>query len=157
MNTLNTVCDEINKRLFNHKPFIEGEIRFMVNQFEQLRDDQEINQLFQTLQRITDFKESQIDSAFKSCNQLNALNDSVDSVDNLMKQILSIESNEMINRNNYFRDKRIERSKQLSEFVELMKSQINEIDISFEEKENNLKKYYKDLEVKLKISPNNKT
>jgi hypothetical protein len=145
------VADEINSRLFNHKPFIEGEIRFMIKQFEEIRNEQEINQLFQSLERITDFRESQIDFALKSSNQLNQINHSIDSVHNLMQEILALESNQSIRRNNILKDKKDQRVEEFSGFVELMKTKANEIDLDFEQKENNLRQYYKDLENKLKI------
>ncbi len=148
------MADEINSRLFNHKPFIEGEIRFMIKQFEEIRNEQEINQLFQSLERITDFKETQIDFALKSSNQLNHSLDSVDSVDNLMQEILALESNQSNHRNNILKDKRDQRINEFSGFVELMKTKANEIDLDFEQKENDLKQYYKDLEIKLKIPQN---
>jgi hypothetical protein len=148
------VADEIINRLFNHKPFIEGEIRFMIKQFEEIRNDQEINQLFQSLERITDFKESQIDFALKSSNHLNELNHSVDSVDNLMQDILTLESNQSDRRNNFLKHKNDQRVQKFSHFVQLMKTKANEIDLDFEQKENNLRQYYKDLEIKLKISQN---
>jgi hypothetical protein len=145
------VADEINSRLFNHKPFIEGEIRFMIKQFEEIRNEQEINQLFQSLERITDFRESQIDFALKSSNQLNQINHSIDSVHNLMQEILALESNQSIRRNNILKDKKDQRVEEFSGFVELMKTKANEIDLDFDQKENNLRQYYKDLENKLKI------
>ncbi len=148
---MNSVADEINSRLFNHKPFIEGEIRFMIKQFEEIRNEQEINQLFQSLERITDFRESQIDFALKSSNQLNQINHSIDSVHNLMQEILALESNQSIRRNNILKDKKDQRVEEFSGFVELMKTKANEIDLDFEQKENNLRQYYKDLENKLKI------
>ncbi len=148
---MNSVADEINSRLFNHKPFIEGEIRFMIKQFEEIRNEQEINQLFQSLERITDFRESQIDFALKSSNQLNQINHSIDSVHNLMQEILALESNQSIRRNNILKDKKDQRVEEFSGFVELMKTKANEIDLDFDQKENNLRQYYKDLENKLKI------
>jgi hypothetical protein len=123
----------------------------MIKQFEEIRNEQEINQLFQSLERITDFRESQIDFALKSSNQLNQINHSIDSVHNLMQEILALESNQSIRRNNILKDKKDQRVEEFSGFVELMKTKANEIDLDFDQKENNLRQYYKDLENKLKI------
>ena len=140
-------------RLFNHKPFIFGEIRFIVKEFEQIRDESDLNQLMEIYKRFTDFNETKMDFVVDLCQQFNdRLNGSIDSVDNLMKEILSIESEQSIHRNDVLKTKREDRNQQMIGLIEESKLRITQIDSQFEEQENNLRLFYKELETKLKIN-----
>ena len=140
-------------RLFNHKPFIFGEIRFIIKEFEQIRGESDLNQLMQTYQRFVDFKETKMDFAIDLCQQFDErLNGSIGSVDNLMQDILSLESEQTLLRNNVLKTKREDRNQQMIGLIEESKEKITQIDSQFEEQENNLRLFYKELETKLKIT-----
>nr|XP_037278058.1 biogenesis of lysosome-related organelles complex 1 subunit 5-like isoform X2 [Rhipicephalus microplus] len=69
--TVNVVKDitEIYSRLFDHKPFLQGEIKFFVKEFEEKRGDREVQKLFEMLEDVTEVRETQIDRACRASDQ----------------------------------------------------------------------------------------
>merc|ERR1711915_1114139 len=52
--------NEIFSRLFDHRPFLKGEISYFKNEFEERRSDREVENLFRSLELTTEIKEAQI-------------------------------------------------------------------------------------------------
>ncbi|KAF2356113.1 Biogenesis of lysosome-related organelles complex 1 subunit 5 [Trinorchestia longiramus] len=50
---------EVFSRLFDHRPFLKGEIAFFKSEFEEKRGDQEVEQLFRALELTTEIKQAQ--------------------------------------------------------------------------------------------------
>ncbi|KAK8375400.1 hypothetical protein O3P69_008326 [Scylla paramamosain] len=53
--------NEVFSRLFDHRPFLKGEIEFFKKEFEEKRGDREVEHLFRSLELITEIKEGQIE------------------------------------------------------------------------------------------------
>ena len=49
---------EIHGRLFNHRPFVQGETRHFVKEFEEKRQDREVENVFSLLERIAELRDS---------------------------------------------------------------------------------------------------
>lgn len=48
---------EVHGRLFNHKPFLQGEIRHFVREFEEKRGDREVENIFSVLEVVTELRD----------------------------------------------------------------------------------------------------
>ncbi|XP_054154556.1 biogenesis of lysosome-related organelles complex 1 subunit 5-like [Oppia nitens] len=150
------LSDQIISRLFNHKPFIFGEIRFIIKEFEDKRQDRDRTALNESLQRLMDITDKDIDSAIDCCQQLdNNLNSRTHSLDQLMQEILDLESKQESHRKEVLSANRVDRNVDLMSLIETYNSKINDIDGQFDEQEKQLTLEYKLLETKLNIIPNN--
>ena len=141
--------------MFNHKPFVFGEIRFIVREFEEIRSESDLNQFIDTLQRLDQFRDAKIESAIDLCHKLDEkLSPCLDSFNNLMQEVLGLEEEHSSLRIDVLKSKSEQRTQEMMALIEASKERISQIDEQFEEEENKLKLFYKDLETKLKISPN---
>nr|XP_040565159.1 biogenesis of lysosome-related organelles complex 1 subunit 5-like isoform X2 [Lepeophtheirus salmonis] len=59
---------DIHDRLFNHRPFLQGEIRHFIKEFEEKREDREVHNLFNVLEKVTELRESEIDKIITQCD-----------------------------------------------------------------------------------------
>ncbi|XP_071531278.1 biogenesis of lysosome-related organelles complex 1 subunit 5 isoform X1 [Panulirus ornatus] len=66
MATAASDVNEVFSRLFDHRPFLRGEIEFFRKEFEEKRGDREVEQLFRSLELITEIKEGQIEKIVNS-------------------------------------------------------------------------------------------
>ncbi|KAL1464070.1 hypothetical protein WDU94_003752 [Cyamophila willieti] len=87
----NNIVKEVSavwSRLFDHRPFLQGEINFFVKEFEEKRGEREVEKLFEILEKSTEIRDSQIDKVKHSSettlpelqeilNQSNQLSDQV--------------------------------------------------------------------------------
>ena len=51
-------------RLFNHRPFVQGEIRHSVKEFEEKRSDREVENVFKILEQVTELRDCEIDKVW---------------------------------------------------------------------------------------------
>jgi len=56
---------DVESRLFNHRPFIQGETKFILKEFEEKRKEREVRRMFEMLEIVTDIKETQIEKGVK--------------------------------------------------------------------------------------------
>jgi len=67
---------EIYSRLFNHRPFLQGEIEHFVKNFEEKRGDREIENIFGILERVSELRDHGVDklrlNLSESCTQIHA-------------------------------------------------------------------------------------
>jgi len=61
--------NEIFSRLFDHRPFLKGEIQYIKQDFEEKRNDREVDNLFRSLELITEIKEVQIEQIVNATDQ----------------------------------------------------------------------------------------
>uniref|UniRef100_A0ABD2XJS7 Biogenesis of lysosome-related organelles complex 1 subunit 5 n=1 Tax=Trichogramma kaykai TaxID=54128 RepID=A0ABD2XJS7_9HYME len=54
---------EIWTRLFDHRPFIQGEVTFFLREFQDRRDDREVCRLFKILEYSTELGQNRLDRA----------------------------------------------------------------------------------------------
>lgn len=52
---------DIHARLFNHRPFVQGEVRHFVREFEDQRGDREVERVFRVLERVTELRDEHVD------------------------------------------------------------------------------------------------
>ncbi|GFU17000.1 uncharacterized protein TNCV_721911 [Trichonephila clavipes] len=56
---------DVQSRLFDHRPFVQGETKFILREFEEKRKEREVQQMFEMLEMVTEIKETQIEKAVK--------------------------------------------------------------------------------------------
>ena len=125
---------------------------FMVREFEETRKDEEIAQLFSTLELVTDTKEEQINGSMKMLeNELEKTTISIDTLNNLCKDLIDMEKMNEEQRKEEINSNNKEHDLELSQFINKLQKQVEEIDSFYIKKETELKQFYGDLERKLKI------
>lgn len=140
-------------RLFDHRPFLQGEINFFVKEFEEKRGDREVEKLFEILEKSTEIKDSQVDKVkHSSANNLPDLQQVLDQSNQLCDQVL-------LARSAYDPEKSVKakcESLEISnkQFEEDLVAKYKAVDESFAEKERLLKEYYQQLSDKLHQSLN---
>ncbi|XP_069675251.1 biogenesis of lysosome-related organelles complex 1 subunit 5 [Periplaneta americana] len=141
---------EIWTRLFDHRPFLSGEIKFFLKEFEEKRADREVERLFQILERATEIKETQLDRVkLASDVHLPTLNANLEVAVSMCNRIL--EKEEEHRSDTALLAKREIRKAEWESFIEDMTQKCSKVDATFEEKEEELREFYSDLEKKLHI------
>lgn len=153
-NVLFLVVDEICSRLFGHRPFIQGEIGYLVKEFETKRNDQEVAQIDQIFSRLNDINGKQIDHLDKLSNSSHyeRVSTVADNTIKLCQQLLATEIEQRRLRQEKLADKRQLLLTEFEAFVAEMKTKANDIDTSFEAKERQLIQEYNELETKLRLN-----
>ncbi|XP_012347643.1 biogenesis of lysosome-related organelles complex 1 subunit 5 isoform X2 [Apis florea] len=142
---------EIWSRLFDHRPFIQGEITFFLREFQEKRDDREVERLFKILEYSTDLKESQLDRTEQlgDCH-LPSLKANVDVALSMCERVLQKEQD--FDSDIALQTNREARKVEWEKFVNDMSEKCEKVNQTFEEKENEIKEFYIDLERKLHIT-----
>ncbi|KZC13652.1 Protein Muted, partial [Dufourea novaeangliae] len=142
---------EIWSRLFDHRPFVQGEITFFLREFQEKRGDKEVEHLFKILEYSTDLKESQLDRAEQlgDCH-LPSLKANVDVALSMCERVLQREQNFDIDKT--LEENRKIRKLEWEKFVNDISEKCEKVNQTFDEKENEIKEFYTDLEKKLHIA-----
>ncbi|XP_012149822.1 biogenesis of lysosome-related organelles complex 1 subunit 5 [Megachile rotundata] len=143
---------EIWSRLFDHRPFIQGEITFFLREFEEKRGDTEVERLFKILEYTTELKENQLDRTEQlgDCH-LPSLKANVDVALSMCERVLQREQD--FDPDIALQENREKRKVEWEKFVNDMSEKCEKVNQTFEEKENEIKEFYIDLEKKLHITP----
>ncbi|XP_026320121.1 biogenesis of lysosome-related organelles complex 1 subunit 5 isoform X2 [Hyposmocoma kahamanoa] len=155
MTELSREIGEVWSRLFDHRPFLNGEIKFMEKEFEEKRGDREVENLFSILEKFTDIKDTQVDHIKKSAGTgIPVLNEKLTQL-----QLLCINSDkEYLEFHEICKQKRAEnqekRRQEWDQFIDDMNFKCKRIENTFEEKEEELRDLYADLNHKLNIANN---
>lgn len=141
---------EIWTRLFDHRPFVQGEITFFLREFQEKRADREVEHLFKILEYATELKESQLDriEQLGDCH-LPSLKANVDVALSMCNNVLQREEN--FDTDNVLSENRLMRKREWENFVNDMNDKCKKVDQTFQEKENEIQEFYVDLEKKLHI------
>ncbi|XP_023947389.2 biogenesis of lysosome-related organelles complex 1 subunit 5 isoform X1 [Bicyclus anynana] len=156
MTELSREISEVWSRLFDHRPFLNGEIKFMLKEFEEKRGDREVENLFAILENLTDIKDTQVEKITKSSVAvfpvlLEKLDQAVKLSEEVEKDYLELQKiNQKKKAENFEK-----RQKEWSQFIDDMNFKCQRIDNTFEEKEEELRDLYADLNHKLNITNNN--
>ena len=59
---------DLYQRLFNHRPFVQGEVKRFVREFEDSRGDREVENVFSTLERVTELTDCEVDNVKAQCD-----------------------------------------------------------------------------------------
>ncbi|CAG4965500.1 unnamed protein product [Colias eurytheme] len=153
MTELSREIGEIWTRLFDHRPFLNGEIKFMLKEFEEKRGDREVENLFNILENITDIKDTQLDKIQRSSKAaLPVLSEKLQQALTLTEEV---EKDYLLIQQECAK-KRLEnkekRQKEWDQFIDDMNFKCQRIDNTFEEKEEELRDLYADLNHKLNIT-----
>ncbi|XP_008543204.1 biogenesis of lysosome-related organelles complex 1 subunit 5 [Microplitis demolitor] len=143
---------EIWSRLFDHRPFIQGELSYFVREFEERRGDREVERLFKILEYSTELEQNQIDRAEQlgDCH-LPSLKANTDVALTMCERIIQRENK--FNSDNKLAENREIRKEEWKKFINDMSDKCRKVDATFNEKEEELKNFYADLEKKLHINP----
>ncbi|CAB3240349.1 unnamed protein product [Arctia plantaginis] len=155
MTELSREIGEIWSRLFDHRPFLNGEIKFMLKEFEEKRGDREVENLFAILEKLTDIKDSQVEKIKKSGEAgLPILAEKLEQALQLCEEV----EKGYLDHHQVNEEKRQEnhekRQKEWDQFIDDMNFKCQRIDNTFEEKEEELRDLYADLNHKLSIANN---
>ncbi|KAI5639754.1 organelle biogenesis, muted-like protein domain-containing protein [Phthorimaea operculella] len=141
MTELSREIGEVWARLFDHRPFLNGEIKFMLKEFEEKRGDREVENLFAILEKLTEIKDTQVDKIRKGGEALPVLNEKLEQVLQLCD---GVEKN-YLEHQKIAEQKRIEnrkkREKEWDQFIDDMNFKCKRIDNAFEEKEEELRDF----------------
>ncbi|KAH0554017.1 biogenesis of lysosome-related organelles complex 1 subunit 5 [Cotesia typhae] len=143
---------EIWSRLFDHRPFLQGELSYFVREFEEKRGDREVERLFKILEYSTELEQNQIDRAEQlgDCH-LPSLKANADVALTMCERIIQRENK--FNTDSKIAENRELRKEEWKKFINDMSDKCRKVDATFNEKEEELKKFYVDLEKKLHINP----
>lgn len=61
---------DIYGRLFNHRPFLQGEVKHFVKEFEERRQDREVENVFKVLERVTELRDCEVDKVKAQCDSV---------------------------------------------------------------------------------------
>ncbi|XP_066587557.1 biogenesis of lysosome-related organelles complex 1 subunit 5 isoform X2 [Prorops nasuta] len=141
---------EIWTRLFDHRPFIQGEITFFLREFEEKRADREVERLFKILEYTTELKQNQLNRTEQlgDCH-LPSLKANVDVALSMCERVLQQE--ESFNSDKALQKHRTTRKYEWESFINDMSEKCQKVDQTFQEKIDEIKEFYIDLEKKLHI------
>ncbi|XP_023947390.2 biogenesis of lysosome-related organelles complex 1 subunit 5 isoform X2 [Bicyclus anynana] len=128
----------------------------MLKEFEEKRGDREVENLFAILENLTDIKDTQVEKITKSSVAvfpvlLEKLDQAVKLSEEVEKDYLELQKiNQKKKAENFEK-----RQKEWSQFIDDMNFKCQRIDNTFEEKEEELRDLYADLNHKLNITNNN--
>ncbi|CAH2102779.1 unnamed protein product [Euphydryas editha] len=153
MTELSREISEVWSRLFDHRPFLNGEIKFMLKEFEEKRGDREVENLFVILENLTDIKDTQAEKIIKSSSTaLPVLGEKLEQALKLSQEIeIEYLDIQKINKQK-LTENREKRQKEWDQFIDDMNFKCQRIDNTFEEKEEELRDLYADLNHKLNIT-----
>ncbi len=80
---------DLHGRLFNHRPFLQGEIRRHEREFESRRGDREVEAVFRSLEVVTELRDGEVDRLAKQCSAtLPAASEAAEAADRAAAAIL---------------------------------------------------------------------
>ncbi|XP_050722797.1 biogenesis of lysosome-related organelles complex 1 subunit 5-like isoform X2 [Eriocheir sinensis] len=137
--------NEVFSRLFDHRPFLKGEIEFFKKEFEEKRGDREVEQLFRSLELITEIKEGQVEKIVNSSD------------DNLPRTIADIQvalhmcedtldTETKFSTDELLAKKRAERKLRLASVQRDVQEKLNLLEESYQEKEKAMRARFEQLE-----------
>lgn len=125
---------------------------FFLREFQAKRDDREVERLFKILEYSTELDQNQLARAEQlgDCH-LPSLKVNIDVALSMCERVLQRE--EEFDSDFALQKNRENRKVQWERFINDMSDKCEKVDKAFQEKENEIKEYYIDLEKKLHITP----
>ena len=88
---------DLYERLFNHRPFVQGEVKRFVREFEGGRGDRDVSNTFDILQRVTELGDFEVDNVRAQCDSaLPNLNANLLVAESMCSKILARDSSSEI-------------------------------------------------------------
>ncbi|XP_064481102.1 biogenesis of lysosome-related organelles complex 1 subunit 5-like [Ornithodoros turicata] len=139
---------EVYTRLLDHRPFLQGEIKYFVKEFEGKRSDREIQRLFEILESVTTIRETQVDRVCRISDQhLCALTGNLEVAMSMCNKILAAE--DKINVAEDLSERRQQRQREWNNFSKEMHNKTALVDQAFQDKEKQIIDCYRSLQEKL--------
>ena len=137
-------------RLFNHRPFLKGEITHFVKEFEIKRGgEKDIENLFKILEVTTELQSTEVAKVEKSCEEhFPTVNANLLVAQSMCNKILDQAANSDLDR--ALESSRQAREKDWSQFMSDFQNKCEKIDDAYNQKEEALKAHYAKLEKDLK-------
>lgn len=136
---------DIHSRLFNHRPFINGEIRHFVKEFEEKRGDREVERVFKVLEKVTELRDSEVDKVKAQCDSvLPNLNANLLVAQSMSNKILDQSRSREIE--TALENSRQNREKEWNNFMVDIQDKCTKIDDAYKQKEIDVKTNYETLE-----------
>ncbi|XP_011449555.2 biogenesis of lysosome-related organelles complex 1 subunit 5 [Magallana gigas] len=140
--------NEIHARLFDHRPILQGHINYFVREFEEKRNDHEIERLKKLNEDIRDMKDELLPQSTKGMDLFLA---------NLTAKLKvatevcnKVEKKENSMDTEFLEKERVQRKDEWIEFLGQQAKTCEEIDEEFTEQAGILARHYADLEKNLK-------
>ncbi|XP_015905437.2 biogenesis of lysosome-related organelles complex 1 subunit 5 [Parasteatoda tepidariorum] len=143
---------DVESRLFDHRPFVQGETKFFLKEFEEKRKEREVRRMFEMLEIVTEIKETQIEKGVKLgdmhlCNLTGHFEVALRMCNNIVEREDSNKKKDFLDR------RREQRKKEWIAFVDDIQNKNTAVNQTFADKEEQLKTYYNKLEEAMHISP----
>lgn len=140
---------DVHGRLFNHRPFLQGEIRHFVKEFEEKRGDREVENVFKILEKVTELRDCEVDKVKAECDsivpQVNANLLVANSMYNkILDQARTSEIEQALDSSRHARDK------EWSNFIQDIQNKCEKIDDAYRKKEQDLRLHYIKLDEMMK-------
>jgi len=139
---------DIHSRLFNHRPFVRGETKHFVKEFETKREDREVDRVFKVLERVTDLRDCEVDKLRAQCDSV---------VPNVNANLLVAQSmcNKILDQSRSteidqaLESSRLAREKEWSNFLTDIQDKCTRIDDAYNQQEADLRKQFEQMENQL--------
>ncbi|XP_058797875.1 biogenesis of lysosome-related organelles complex 1 subunit 5 [Phymastichus coffea] len=143
---------EIWTRLFDHRPFIQGEVTFFLREFQDKRNNREESRLQEVLLYTKELEYHKLDYTEElGDNHLPSLKANVD-VALIMCDCVLQKENEFDSESKLKKNREI-RKLEWEKFINDMSDKCVRVDEEFHSKEKELEEFYADLEKKLHLVP----
>lgn len=140
---------DIWNRLFDHRPFLSGEIKYFIKEFEESRGDREIVKLADVGEWINDIQHNQISKACNAVDDLKKENILLDIALQTCDTILEGEENFDID--SLLASKRAIRKERLEKFENDLTEQYARVEKKFDDHEKDIISFYENLEKNLTL------
>jgi len=138
---------EVHTRLFNHKPFLKGEVKHFVREFEEKRGDREVENIFSCLERVSELRDLGLPQLLTnaSSNIPTSLVANLQVAESMLGRIL--EQGETGEVEKTLVASREAREREWTNFLQEVQIRCKKVDQSFKEQEDAIRKKYQDLEL----------
>jgi len=137
---------EVHSRLFNHRPFLQGEVKHFLREFEEKRGDREVENIFSCLERVSELRDLGLPGLINSAtsNSSTSLVANLEVAESMLGRILEQGDTGEVEKT--LVASRDAREKEWTNFLQEVQVRCKKIDQSFKEQEDAIRKKYQDLE-----------
>jgi len=137
---------EVHSRLFNHRPFLQGEVKHFLREFEEKRGDREVENIFSCLERVSELRDLGLPQLLTSTssNSSTSLVANLQVAESMLSRILEQEETGEVEKT--LVASRDAREREWTNFLQEVQVRCKKIDQSFKEQEDSIRKKYQDLE-----------
>ncbi|XP_059351571.1 biogenesis of lysosome-related organelles complex 1 subunit 5-like [Daphnia carinata] len=150
---IHKVCQDtsdIFTRLFDHRPFLNGEVQHFVREFEGKKNIKDIGLLLKSCEKLTDINDLLNTSVGDNTKEV--ISSLLDNISKTTTSLEAVSSPKPLNENKYLLDKEALRQKKKEEFFENYRERLLSLDNLVKEKELELRNHYQQLEENLKTT-----